>query len=167
MQQLLLTGFVLIFMIIRPHLVIADQALTDDDPCLKAMVQDSSKKHELRNLGNQCNEPSNNNPGTIALPSEAISKLKIDAGFGWGSFNGSIYNGNEDYAIEQVIIKLIPSQIVGTSSETPLEAKEYRIDVTVLPLSKSALSMFLDSDGTQEFEWRLVNVLGRKINANR
>lgn len=102
----------------------------------------------------------------IVLPSAALDKLKIDAGFGWGIFNGSIYNGNDDYAIEQVIIKLIPSQIVGTTSETPLETKEYSIEVTVPPLSKSALSMVLDSDGTQEFEWHLVNVLGRKINAN-
>ena len=91
---------------------------------------------------------------------------QIAAGFGWGIFNGSIYNGNKDYAIERVIIKLIPSQIIGTSSEIPLETKEYRIDVTVLPLSKGALSMVLDSDGTQEFEWRLVNILGRKININ-
>lgn len=102
----------------------------------------------------------------VALPSEAINKLKIDAGFGWGIFNGSIYNGNDDYVIEKVIIKLIPSQIVGTSSETPLDIKEYTVDVDVPPLSKGALSMFLDSDGTQEFEWRLINVMGRKLTTN-
>ena len=102
----------------------------------------------------------------IQLPSEAINKLRIDAGFGWGIFNGSIYNGNDDYVIEKVVIKLIPSQIVGTSSEIPLETKEYTIDVDVPPLSKGALSMFLDSDGTQEFEWRLINVMGRKLTTN-
>lgn len=109
---------------------------------------------------------SNDSEERIQLPSEAINKLKIDAGFGWGIFNGSIYNGNDDYVIEKVIIRLIPSQIVGTSSEIPLDTKEYIVEVDVPPLSKGALSMFLDSDGTQEFEWRLINVMGRKLTTN-
>ncbi|MDV6343129.1 hypothetical protein [Nitrosomonas sp. Is37] len=164
MQQFLLARFMLIFITLWPHMTVANPALADYDHCLKISVQNSNQKHELRK---QCNDASSDdNSNVITLPSDAMNKLKINAGFGWGIFNGSIYNGNKDYAIEQVIIKLIPSQIVGTSSEIPLKTKEYTIDLTVLPLSKGALSMFLDSDGTQEFEWRLVNILGRKINTN-
>ncbi|SFL82331.1 hypothetical protein SAMN05421863_100517 [Nitrosomonas communis] len=164
MQQFLLARYMLIGITLWPHTTVANPALADYDHCLKASVQNSNQKHELRN---QCEEASpDDNSNVITLPSDAVNKIKIAAGFGWGIFNGSIYNGNKDYAIERVIIKLIPSQIIGTSSEIPLETKEYRIDVTVLPLSKGALSMVLDSDGTQEFEWRLVNILGRKININ-
>lgn len=49
---------------------------------------------------------------------------------------------------------------MDTSSDRSLKVKEYAIDAAVLPLSKGALSMFLDSDGTQEFEWHLAYVFG-------
>ncbi len=164
MQQFSLARFMLIGITLWPYMTVAHSALADYDYCLKASIQNSNQKHELRN---QCDDASpDDNSNVITLPSNVVNKIKLAAGFGWGSFNGSIYNGNKDYAIEQVIIKLIPTQIVGTSSEIPLETNEYTIDVTVLPLSKSALSMLLDSDGTQEFEWRLVNVFGRKVNTN-
>jgi hypothetical protein len=164
MQQFLLTMFMLIGITLWHHTAIAGPALADYDPCLKASMQNSIQKHEL---SNQCDEASpDDNSNVITLPSDAVNKIKIAAGFGWGIFNGSFYNGNKNYAIEQVIIKLIPSQIAGTSSEMPFETKEYNIDMKVLPLSKGALSMVLDSDGTREFEWRLANILRRKINTN-
>ncbi|WP_430233498.1 hypothetical protein [Nitrosomonas communis] len=164
MQQFLLARFMLIGITLWPLITIASPALADYDHCLKASMQNSNQKHEL---SNQCDEVSpDDNSNVITFPSDAVNKTKIAAGFGWGIFNGSLYNRNKNCAIEQVIIKLIPSQIAGTSSEISLETKEYNIDVKVLPLSRGALSMVLDSDGTQEFEWRLVNILGRKINTN-
>jgi hypothetical protein len=164
MQQFLLTRFMLIGITLWPHTAIAGPASADYDHCLKAFMQNSNQKHEL---SNQCDEASpDDNSNVITLLSDAVNKIKIAAGFGWGTFNRSLHNGNKNCAIEQVIIKLIPLQIAGTSSEVPLETKEYNIDVTVLPLSKGAPSMVLDLDSTREFEWRLVNILGRKINTN-
>lgn len=164
MQQFLLARFMLIGITLWPPTTIANPALADYDHCLKASMQNSNQKHEL---SNQCDEASpDDNSNVIALPSDAVNKIKIAVGFGWGIFNGSLYNGNKNYAIEQVIIKPIPSQIAGTSSEISLKTKEYNIDVTVLALSRGALSMVLDSVDTQEFEWHLANILRRKININ-
>ena len=91
---------------------------------------------------------------------EVVEKITIDAGFGWGIFGGSVYNGNSDYTITQITVKLTPSQIIGTSSTSPLIAEQYHIDITVPPLTKAALSMPLDADGTLEFLWELVQVQG-------
>lgn len=158
MQQALLIGIILIFW---SHIAIGDRLpMHPSDNYLQNAAGDIAESSE--SIIQHNNPILKNDSKAIEFSYEAISKLRIDAGFGWGIFNGSIYNGNDDYAIEQVIIKLIPSQIAGTSTEIPLETKEYTIDVIVPPLSKSALSMFLDSDGTQEFEWRLISVRGHK-----
>lgn len=91
---------------------------------------------------------------------EAVEKITIDAGFGWGIFGGSVYNGNRDYTITQITVKLTPSQIIGTSSASPLVAEQYHINIIVPPLTKAALSMPLDADGTLEFLWELIQVQG-------
>ncbi|MCW5597539.1 hypothetical protein [Nitrosomonas sp.] len=163
MQRILLAGFMLIVMVIWPLLVIASPYSTENDPCIGASMPSNTEDRDSRN---QCASHLNAS-SILVLPTEALSKLKIDAGFGWGIFNGSIYNGNDDYAIERITVKLIPSQIPGTTTEEPLETKEYIIDVAVPPLSKGALSMFINSDGTQEFEWHLINAFGRKIAVNQ
>jgi hypothetical protein len=163
MQQVLLMGIVLMFW---SPIAIGDQLpLDNSDAYLEKVERKIVQEHESAVRLNH--SMPDNDSKIIELSYEAISKLRIDAGFGWGIFNGSIYNGNDDYAIEQVIIKLIPSQIAGTTTETPLESKEYTIDVTVPPLSKSALSMYLDSDGTQEFEWHLIGVRGHKTDIKK
>ena len=94
---------------------------------------------------------------------EVVERITIDAGFGWGIFGGSVYNGNSDYTITQITVKLTPSQIIGTSSASPLIAEQYHIDITVPPLTKAALSMPLDADGTLEFLWELVQVQGYRV----
>ena len=94
---------------------------------------------------------------------EVVERITIDAGFGWGIFGGSVYNGNPDYTITQITVKLTPSQIIGTSSVSPLIAEQYHIDITVPPLTKAALSMPLDADGTLEFLWELVQVQGYRV----
>lgn len=102
----------------------------------------------------------NPNPKHEIFSAIAVEKITIDAGFGWGIFGGSIYNGNPDYTITQITVKLTPSQIIGTSSASPLVAEHYHIDITVPPLTKAALSMPLNADGTLEFLWELAQVQG-------
>ena len=91
------------------------------------------------------------------LTAEALGKLDIDGGFGYGIFSGSIYNGNSNYTVTQVtiLLTLIPAG-------SPLITREYNIDVTVPPLTKGALSVALISDGTREFSWSLTKARGYK-----
>lgn len=91
------------------------------------------------------------------LTAEALGKLDADGGSGYGIFSGSIYNGNSDYTVTQVTILLTP--IPAGSS---LITREYNIDVTVQPLTKSALSVALISDVTREFSWSLTKARGYK-----
>lgn len=91
------------------------------------------------------------------LAAEALGKLDADGGSGYGIFSGSIYNGNSDYTVTQVTILLTP-----IPAGSPLITREYNIDVTVQPLTKSALSVALISDGSREFSWSLTKARGYK-----
>ncbi len=91
------------------------------------------------------------------LTAEALVKLDADGGSGYGIFSGSIYNGNSDYTVTQVTILLTP-----IPAGSPLITREYNIDVTVQPLTKSALSVALISDVTREFSWSLTKARGYK-----
>ena len=103
------------------------------------------------------------------LPAEAIQKLKIDAGFGWGIFNGSIYNGNENYHIAQLIISMVPihnhhhSDMHAAMSHDP---KVHQIDLELPPVSKGALSMPLADEDVHihDFKWKIIKVMGYRIN---
>lgn len=105
---------------------------------------------------------------TIELPTEAINKLKIEAGFGWGIFSGTIYNGNSEYSITQLTVNMTPihdqhMEMMGHMSHEP---KTHKINLNLAPLSKSALSMALEGDDTHvhDFEWEILQVLGHKTN---
>jgi hypothetical protein len=89
------------------------------------------------------------------LPPDVLNKLDADGGPAYGTFSGSLFNGNADYTITQVTLHLTPIQ-----PEIPLITNEYLIDMNVAPLTKSALSVALKSDITREFSWRLINARG-------
>lgn len=58
-----------------------------------------------------CNRQSDSQqqqPCAMELPEAAIRKLKVDAGFGWGIFSGSVYNGNENYHVTQLTVSMLP-----------------------------------------------------------
>lgn len=104
----------------------------------------------------------------IELPAEAINKLKIEAGFGWGIFSGTIYNGNSEYLITQLTVNMTPihddhMEMMGHMSHEP---KTHQINLNLAPLAKGALSMALEGDDTHvhDFDWEILQVLGRKIN---
>jgi hypothetical protein len=89
------------------------------------------------------------------LPPDVLNRLDADGGPAYGTFSGSLFNGNADYTITQVTLHLTPIQ-----PEIPLITNEYLIDMNVAPLTKSALSVALKSDITREFSWRLINARG-------
>ncbi len=95
------------------------------------------------------------------LAPEVLGRLVIHAGFGYGIFSGSIYNGNSDYTVSQITILLAPMR-EKKSAEVSVDGKKYNINLTVQPLTKSALSMPIPSDNTLEYTWTLINAHGYK-----
>ena len=95
------------------------------------------------------------------LPADAFGKLVTHAGFGWGAFSGSLYNGNRDYTVTQVTVLIAPMES-KKGAEASVSGKEYDIKLTVKPLGKGALSMPIPSDNTLEYSWKVVKARGYK-----
>lgn len=105
----------------------------------------------------------------IELPQDAIQKLKIDAGFGWGIFSGTIYNGNDNYHITQLVVSMTPvhdHHHMHMHPNMSHDAKVHQIDLDLPPSSKGALSMALPSDvaDVHDFKWEILKVTGHQIN---
>lgn len=149
---------------------LADQAPTDYDHRPKKNTQGKEDKFAMHEAKVLCGKGSfEDATKSVALPDEAIEKLAINAGFGWGIFSGSIHNGNRSYTVTQLIVSMTPihdhhMEMMEMSSH---ETKEYKIDLNLLPLSKTALSIAIDTNDAHihDFEWRIIQVLGHKINA--
>ena len=105
------------------------------------------------------------------LPNVTIEKLKIDAGFGWGIFNGSIYNGNSEYIITQLIVSMTPvhdhhhMEMMGDMHDMPHETRIHHINMNLMPLTKGAISKALDDDvvHVHDFEWKVLKAFGHKV----
>lgn len=146
---------------------LADQAPAHYDRYLKKTMLDKEENiatHEDKALC--CEVSSNKKTESIVLPDEAINKLVINAGFGWGIFSGSIYNGNNNYTVTQLNVNMTPKHDhhMETMEMSSHEAKEYKIDLNLLPLSKGALSLAIDTDDTHihDFEWKIIQAVGHK-----
>ena len=149
MRLLLLTGCVLI-------LALESQVSVANQP-VKSLASSCVDDAQV-----SCHETS-----SVQLPADAIAKLQIDAGFGWGIFSGTIYNGNSEYLVTQLTVNMTPihdhhMKMMGNMSH---ESKAHKIDLSLAPLSKTALSMALKGDDTHvhDFEWEILQVLGHKI----
>lgn len=103
-------------------------------------------------------------PCLVELPEEVIRKLKIDAGFGWGIFSGTIYNGNENYHVSQLIVSMAPIHDHHHMDHANMshEPKVHQISVELPPASKGALSMPLASEDAHihDFKWEVIKVMG-------
>jgi hypothetical protein len=95
------------------------------------------------------------------LPIGALDKLVIHAGFGWGIFSGSLYNGNGDYVLTQITVVLTPMK-KSNAANVPTEGREYNIALAVQPLAKAALSLPIPSDNTLEYSWKITRARGFK-----
>ncbi|SER65565.1 hypothetical protein SAMN05421690_10495 [Nitrosomonas sp. Nm51] len=109
-------------------------------------------------------------PCPLELPAETISKLRIDAGFGWGIFSGSIYNGNSEYTVTQLDVSMEPIHDHHTMEMTHAghavshEPRIKQIRMNLLPLTKGAISMVLDDDvvHVHDFKWEVIKAYGYK-----
>lgn len=101
----------------------------------------------------------------IELPKEAVQKLKIDAGFGWGIFSGTIYNGNKNFYVTQLVVSMVPihgHHHMDTHATMPHEPKVHQISLEVPPQSKGAISMPLANEDVHihDFDWKIIKVVG-------
>ncbi|MEK6686765.1 MAG: hypothetical protein AABY99_10310 [Pseudomonadota bacterium] len=104
-------------------------------------------------------------PSLVELPDEAIQKLKIDAGFGWGIFSGTIYNGNDNYHVAQLIVSMTPihdHHHMDMHANMSHEPKVHQINLELPPATKGALSMPLTGDDVHvhDFKWEVIKVMG-------
>ena len=97
----------------------------------------------------------------VDLPSDALNKLVVHAGFGWGIFSGTIYNGNKDYALTGVTVLLAPAAN-DKPGQTLSNGREYNIALALEPLAKGSLSMPVPSDNTLEYTWKITKARGYK-----
>jgi hypothetical protein len=97
----------------------------------------------------------------LDLPSDALNKLVVHAGFGWGIFSGTIFNGNKDYTVTSITVLLTPA--TNSKSELiPSNGREYDIALALEPLAKGSLSMPVPSDNTLEYMWKITKARGYK-----
>ena len=95
----------------------------------------------------------------LDLPSDALNKLVVHAGFGWGIFSGTIFNGNKDYAVTGVTVRLTPATN-NQSEPVASSGREYDIALALEPLAKGSLSMPVPSDNTLEYMWKITKARG-------
>jgi hypothetical protein len=125
---------------------------------MKGVTSDRAAEEAVR----ACREQSpGGQAGETDLPADALAKVIVHAGFGWGIFSGSLYNGNSDYALTQVTVVLTPMK-KSNAAEPPAEGREYDIALAVQPLAKAALSMPIPSDNTLEYSWKIARARGFK-----
>ncbi|MCB1986323.1 MAG: hypothetical protein H6936_06470 [Burkholderiales bacterium] len=118
-------------------------------------------------------QPETKQPCPVELPKDTIQKLKIEAGFGWGIFNGSIYNGNDKYIITQLVVNMTPihddhhhmEMMGGMHHDMPHETRTRHINMNLKPLTKGAISMALDDDvvHVHDFKWEVLKAFGHKV----
>lgn len=115
-----------------------------------------------------CQQSDAQYPNLIELPAEAIQQLKIDAGFGWGIFSGTIYNGNDHYHVTQLVVSMIPihdHHQMHMHANMSHEAKQHQINLELPPMTKGALSMPLTGDvvHVHDFKWEIIRVMGYQV----
>lgn len=132
------------------------------DQCVQESMKGITSDRAAAIVVRACREKSPQSKSTETdLPADAFNKLVTHAGFGYGAFNGSIYNGNSDYMVTQVTVLIAPME-PRIAAEASVNGREYDIELTVQPLSKGALSMLIPSDNTLEYAWKVMRARGYK-----
>jgi hypothetical protein len=97
----------------------------------------------------------------LDLSADALARLDVSAGFGWGIFSGTIFNGNKDYVLTSITVLLTPPTN-NISDQTLGSGREYDIALALEPLAKGSLSMPVPSDSTLEYTWKITKARGYK-----
>lgn len=140
---------------------LAGETSMNDAPCSSQVTAKYTENNAAQQLRNPCYLES------TELPEEIKNQLKINAGFGWGIFNGNIYNGNSEYVITRLVISMEPiydghhMEMMGHISHEP---KIHQISLNLAPLTQGALSMALHEKDAHihDFKWEIIKVFGHK-----
>ena len=138
-------------------------AADDDSQCIDRSAKGKSGQNTASATEAGCEQRSENvgiGAEELDLPVVALGRLDVSAGFGWGIFSGTIFNGNKDYVLTGVTILLTPP--TNKSDQTPASGREYDIALALEPLAKGSLSMPVPSDNTLEYTWRITKARGYK-----
>ncbi len=163
-----IVGFSIILMI-GFSCVLADGPVVSHIHCSDSITAEHAESSTEQQPEHLCSPKvhSGNSPLAIELPEKIKDQLKIDAGFGWGIFNGNIYNGNSEYVITRLVVSMEPihdghhMEMVGDMSHG---IKIHQIDLSLAPLTRGALSMVLHEEDAHihNFKWEIVKVFGYK-----
>ncbi len=140
---------------------LASEPSKNDAPCSSQSMAKHTENNASQHPWNPCY------PESTELSEEVKNQLKINAGFGWGIFNGNIYNGNSEYVITRLVISMEPihdghhMEMMGHISHEP---KIHQINLNLAPLTQGALSMTLHEEDTHihDFKWEIIKVFGYK-----
>lgn len=132
------------------------------EQCLRNAMKGVTSDRAAEEAARVCREQlPEGQAGEIDLPADALAKVIVHAGFGWGIFSGSLYNGNRNYALTQITVELTPAK-KSNAAEAPAEGREYTIALAVQPIAKAALSLPIPSDNTLEYSWKITKARGFK-----
>lgn len=105
---------------------------------------------------------------SLELPEATIQAVNINAGAGWGIFNGSIFNGNKNYHITQLIISMTPihdHHHMKHHHEESIQPRIYTVNIELPPITKGALSIPLANEDlhVHNFDWKILKIFGYQI----
>lgn len=137
-------------------------APSDYNQCINRSAKGKSGQNTASAPEAGCEQrPENVGTEELDLPADALGRLDVSAGFGWGIFSGTIFNGNKDYALTGITVLLIPPTN-NKSDQTQVSGREYDIALALEPLAKGSLSMPVPSDNTLEYTWKITKARGYK-----
>jgi hypothetical protein len=93
------------------------------------------------------------------LPAEALLRLAGHGQVKDGSFSGNIYNGNSDWTVTQVTIKLTPYSPPNDPFDALLATREYNADVNAAPLTNRRLYFSVDAP-LADYSWSISRARG-------
>lgn len=162
-------SIILLVLVMGPSCGLAGASSVNHAACSDQVTAENIENNATQQPRNPCNL--NNRSGdiqlAIELPENIKDQLKIDAGFGWGIFNGNIYNGNSEYVITRLTISMEPihdGHHIEMMADMSHEVKIHQIDLNLAPLTQGALSMVLHEEDAHvhNFKWEIIKVFGYK-----
>lgn len=134
------------------------------DECILKYVKEDMNERAVNAVVSSCRntfpeneEKENPNVSVRSLTSEELEKLTGRAGYEYGTYDGSIYNGNDEITVTEVEIA------VRTTSEGEQVTRTYRDnDVYIKPKSTGSFSFsIISGDQDADYSWSITAAKGR------
>jgi hypothetical protein len=99
----------------------------------------------------------------LALPSSALDRLQAKFEYEdtvTGRYIGELYNGNSDWQLRKLVIRVHPRPGKNTKEQAPTD---YAVDVVAAPLTKAGLTLSPYLPEGTHFQWEIVSAQGSKV----